>query len=820
MKTLLTGLLLLPLSGMAQLSEDFERRHFSQEPSWKGDTAQWQLANGRLQSNSLIPNSSFYLSAPSRLAVDARWEFFVQLKFNTSSLNYTDIYIVSDSADPALPANKGYFVRIGNTPDEVSLYRKDSSAPLVKIIDGRDGITNHANNTLKIKITRDAQNTWSLFTDATGTGTDYFPEGNCTDSTYTQTAWFAILVRQSTSGFFQKHFFDDIAVQPLHMDPADPVDPADSIDLPDPPDPTDPADSTHMDPGDSIPPDPVDSVPRVVPQLYDVIIDEIFADPSNSPGLPAYEFIELKNNSPHPFNLSGWKFGNYVRTATLGDFILAPDSFLILCGKNAAATYQSWGATLGVTNFPALKNEGDTLMLYAPDGNLIHAVIYNKKWYGDDRKSKGGWSLEMTDTRYPCAGMSAGTTAENNWKASVDPKGGTPGTRNSQSGNYADDHPPDLLHAYLSDSITLQLLFNKTLDIPAASLPQNYRVDNGIGTPLTARVNGILWNTVILTLATPVAGGKTYTITVRDITDCMGNSIGLKNSARLGLAEPINNFDVAINEVLFNPPPGVKEFVEIYNRSGKVLDLQTLQLANRDKNGEIASKKIISREHRLFFPDDYIVITGDAGALQRQYFCKNPEGLLEIPALPGYPNRSGSVVLVNEEGKVIDEFAYRENYHHPLIVNPKGISLERMDVHASAGDPQNWHSAAAETGYATPTYRNSQWAADNTLRGKVTVQPEVFSPDSDGRDDLAYIHYEFPGPGYIANITIFDAAGRPVCYLAKNTLLGSKGKFTWNGLNENKQLSRVGIYVIYFEAFNATGKVLKFKKTVVLARKF
>ncbi|HEY6083616.1 MAG TPA: lamin tail domain-containing protein, partial [Chitinophagaceae bacterium] len=752
MKTLLTGLLLLPLSGIAQLSEDFERRHFSQEPSWKGDTAQWQLANGRLQSNSLIPNSSFYLSAPSRLAVDVQWEFFVQLKFNTSSLNYADIYIVSDSADPALPANKGYFVRIGNTQDEVSLYRKDSSAPLVKIIDGRDGITNHANNTLKIKITRDAQNTWSLFTDATGTGTDYFPEGNCTDSTYTQTAWFAILVRQSTSGFFQKHFFDDITAQPLHIDPPDPVDPADSIDLPDPPDPpdsTDPADSTHTDPGDSIPPDPVDSVPRVVPQLYDVIIDEIFADPSNSPGLPAYEFIELKNNSPHPFNLSGWKFGNYVRTATLGDFILAPDSFLILCGKNAAAAYQPWGATMGITNFPALKNEGNTLMLYAPDGNLIHAVIYNKKWYGDDRKSKGGWSLEMTDTRYPCAGMA-------NWKASIAPSGGTPGRKNSVEGENPDFTIPDLLRVYVTDSATIHLVFNNALDIPSASEPSGYQIDNGIGLPVRCAVNPPLFNTVTLTLPRPLQKGKIYTVMVNEVMDCNGKSPGLKNSARFGIPEKEAPFDVVINEILFNPPSGGKEFVEIYNRSGKILDLKDFQLANRDKNGNLANKKNISAESRLLFPKEFSVITADAKNLQGLYFCREPEALIEIPVLPSYPNKSGTVVLI-KDSTIIDEFSYQENYHHKLIADPKGISLERLDFNAPSQDRLNWHSAAAETGYATPTYSNSQWAADNALTGKVTVQPEVFSPDSDGRDDLAYIHYEFPGPGYIANITIFDA---------------------------------------------------------------
>jgi hypothetical protein len=50
---------------------------------------------------------------------------------------------------------------------------------------------------------------------------------------------------------------------------------------------------------------------------YDVIIDEIFADPSPAQALPAAEFIELKNNSSYPFNMNGWKLSDGNTTATI-----------------------------------------------------------------------------------------------------------------------------------------------------------------------------------------------------------------------------------------------------------------------------------------------------------------------------------------------------------------------------------------------------------------------------------------------------------------------------------------------------------------------
>nr|MBA3649883.1 gliding motility-associated C-terminal domain-containing protein [Chitinophagales bacterium] len=122
-------------------------------------------------------------------------------------------------------------------------------------------------------------------------------------------------------------------------------------------------------------------------------------------------------------------------------------------------------------------------------------------------------------------------------------------------------------------------------------------------------------------------------------------------------------------------------------------------------------------------------------------------------------------------------------------------------------------------GYGTPGYKNSQFRTDLQVQGEITVAPEIFSPDNDGMDDFAVINYNFPSPGYIANITIFDASGRPVRYLQKNALSGIKGSYIWDGLGEKQQKLAQGIYIIYTEIFNTDGKKKKFKNTIVLARR-
>jgi hypothetical protein len=105
-------------------------------------------------------------------------------------------------------------------------------------------------------------------------------------------------------------------------------------------------------------------------------------------------------------------------------------------------------------------------------------------------------------------------------------------------------------------------------------------------------------------------------------------------------------------------------------------------------------------------------------------------------------------------------------------------------------------------------------------QGVFLIGEKLFSPDGDGQNDYATIRYEMPEPGYMGNITVYDAGGRPVRFLMKSALLGLKGVITWDGLNENNNVLPVGVYIIMMEVFNLKGKTNRFKKIITLARKF
>jgi hypothetical protein len=197
----------------------------------------------------------------------------------------------------------------------------------------------------------------------------------------------------------------------------------------------------------------------------------------------------------------------------------------------------------------------------------------------------------------------------------------------------------------------------------------------------------------------------------------------------------------------------------------------------------------------------------------------NPDAFLKIKSMPSFPNDKGNVIILNGQGNLVDEVNYSDKWHFALVHNTQGVSLERIDFN-SLSVQNNFHSAATSAGYGTPGFKNSQYKSDNVPGEEIHVTPEIFSPDNDGHDDFATINYIFPTPGYVTNITIFDASGRPVRYLQKNSLSGVTGMYRWDGLNDKNQKLPQGIYIIYTEIFNKDGKKKQFKNTIVLARRY
>nr|MDQ3046476.1 lamin tail domain-containing protein [Bacteroidota bacterium] len=1067
------------------------------------------------------------------VASNAQWEFYVNLQFPTSSANYTDIYLMSDSANLQSTSHSGYFVRIGNTTDEISLYKRVTGTN-TEIIDGTDVTTNASNNIMKIKVTRDASNLWTLQRDMTGTGSSYFTEGSVTDAAITTSSFFGIFVQQSTATFHLKHFYDDFYAGPIIVDLTPPtlvsatVISATQLDL---------VFSENVDlvssqtvtnySADNSLGNPVSAVRDAVSLnlvhltfgtaftnallntltvsnvqdlssnpivtttsgftyfapvtaiFRDVIINEILADETPQVGLPTAEFVEIYNRSSNTFNLNGWKFSDGSSSATLGNYNLLPGQYLVICDIADTALFTPFGNRLGVTSFPSLTNTGEALFLQdntltyidsvtyddawyqdavkddggwslelinpdfpvacppdanwiasvntsggtpsavnsvfstvadltapsvsfvsvidathitvcfnealdasqmsvltnysissigtptaavvnagltcvdltlatpltlsssyvltlsnqsdcsgnaltpstanfayyiakpfdivineimadpdpvlttlpnfeyvelhnrtaysvnlnnwsftagtntkllpnvsiAPDsfivfasttaapaflansnvvgvvsfpsltntgqsltlrnpsGTVISHVTYSDTWYGDASKSEGGWSLEQIDPNNPCAGMG-------NWRASDSPDGGTPGKINSVNASNPDGGAPQVVRVNVIAADTIQVYFNEPLDSATMLNTSLYTIDNGIGNPSTVIVISPDFKSVKLTLSAFLQNAIIYTITVNNtITDCVGNPVGADNSARFAIPEPALPKDIVINEILVDPLTGGVDYVEIYNRSNRVIDLKTISISQFDTILNVTTAvEIITAEGYQLFPQEYLVLSENGAAVRSQYTIENPEAFLDVPNLPSMNIDNGTICL-SRDLFIIDNFTYYADMHFALLSVTKGVSLERIDFDRETQDRTNWHSAAQTAGFGTPGYKNSQFNDAGESSTTIEITPEVFSPDEDGFNDVVNINYNFETPGYVANITIYDSKGRVVKLLVKSELLGSKGTYSWDGINEEREKARIGIYIIYFEVFDLKGNVKKYKKTCVLGGK-
>ncbi len=198
----------VPIYMNAQINESFTDGDFSVQPEWVGNTSNFVVnPQFQLQSNAAATSTS-WLFTSSAVIENAVWECSLRIKCATSSSNYAAMYLISDVPDLTDGCN-GYNVQVGGTNDEVSLFLQQGTKK-TKIIDGVDKRTDGNPVEVRIKVTRDKEGTFTLYTKI-GTETDYKLEGNATNTAVTTTNYFGLLF-SNTSTTGSSYYFDDIIV--------------------------------------------------------------------------------------------------------------------------------------------------------------------------------------------------------------------------------------------------------------------------------------------------------------------------------------------------------------------------------------------------------------------------------------------------------------------------------------------------------------------------------------------------------------------------------------------------------------------------------
>jgi hypothetical protein len=714
------------------IDEDFSDGDFTNNPTWT-DTESKHIVNGSnlLQLDAPSNTDEAVITTPSSAAYGT-WEAYVELDFDPSSSNLSRYYIVSDSQDMKGNLN-GYYIQVGDTENEVSLYRQDGNSS-TKIIDGTDDLVASAPVTVRIRATRDLDGTWELLTDASG-GTSFTSQGTITDNTYSNSDYIGFFsdYTSTRSDLFQ---YDDITVTkvtpPLDVQSANVVDnqsidvafnldiDASSVSASDfsinngignPSSTSLPSSNVvRLNYNSPLPSDrytvtinnvddtdgnTIDSNTQTSFTLFgtlaegDVIINEIMKDPPSG----QEEYIELKNTTSKILNLQNWELGDDGGTSIIssGNVVLEADSFLVV-SPDTATLSDDYGnrAYVEMGGLASFNNGGDVVQLNTGSGTQVDSLQYTGDW--------GGENVAL-ERRSP----TTSAAFQENWGNSPNPLGGTPGLINEIA---EDTTPPDLENLIVASNQTLELAFSERLKNTTATNTANYSLSNGIGISSAQQTVG---DSVQLSLSSALQNGTSYQLSIQNQQDIFGNTAANADTSFTYFEiSAADSGDIFVNEFTYQPSPGNTEYVELYNPTSKSFNLQGWTLSDNRGN-----RDVITNSQFIVPPDSFAVIAPDNTLLS-----SNPDiNLVVMSDLPALNNSGDNIVIRKGDGVLLDSLQYTDQW------GGDEVALERRSVNASGVFMENW--ANSPNGIGTPGSAN-EVAGDDTP----PFFAELFAPDS------------------------------------------------------------------------------------------
>ena len=371
-----------------------------------------------------------------------------------------------------------------------------------------------------------------------------------------------------------------------------------------------------------------------------------------------------------------------------GFIFLLPNAYLILCPNANVADYEPFGEVMGLTNWPSLNNSGDNLSLVDQLGILIDQVDYTDEWYQDPDRSDGGYTLELINPLTPCTG-------QNNWKASLDNGGGTPGIQNSTFDDSPDTTPPALLNVQLISAQQLQVSFSETMD-SLSLINGSYNINQGANIS-NVKVPSSSPELVLLVLSNPLDSGVVYTLTIEELRDCPGNEIQT-SQFKFGIGANPSFNQLIITEIMAIPEPALNqlpesEYLEIFNPTSKLLNLGALTLSDAS-NSTFLPDAIIE-------PGEYIILTPNAemGGLTQ---FGTVLGITNWPSL----NNTGDIISIWKGEELIFTIDYDQDWWDEQEKTEGGYALEMIDISNPCGEDINWTASISELG-GTPGQPNS-----------------------------------------------------------------------------------------------------------------
>jgi len=827
---------------VAQITDDFDDGDFTQNQKWYGDTQNFEVDSiNQLHLIAPAVTANSYLCFESNLLENTTWEISLKMDFNPSSSNYLDWYILAN--DSILnQSNEAYFIRVGGTGDQLILYKKEGEQSTI-LIESSDAIVNTNPVAIRLKVARNIGGEFKLWADLLNDG-NWILIGSVTDLTELKAQYSGVNCKYPSTRS-DKFYFDNFSINgapfidsippklmtvelidsssillefsknetleltnqqfeilpysinatsliqseslvQVHFDNNFPVNEEFQLKI------TSISDSIGNHMNDTL----IDFYVQEH-QQFDLIINELMVDPEPHVQLENVEYIELYNRATYNINLLDWIVVIDEKEYKLDTLQLIANDYLILHNENDSIFFDGYNSS--TIPFSSLNNTEGYIGLFDSENNLIHEVNYSKDWYENSNKENGGWALEMIDFENYCTG-------KGNWKACKNSMGGSPGLPNSVLEENLDTSKPFLVDIVILKEDEIQLNWSENLYDSTLYFFNSYGFSNG----LTPQGIHHFMDETTIQFFDEISPNTNYQINIGELKDCQGNKNSITGEFVLGIWAEEDQ--IIINEILFNPKTDGYDYVELYNNSEYNLDLAKLLIGNYDPLLEsIENTEIISESIYSIPPKSYVVLCEDTTWLSANYFREHQSDYIEIHQMPSFPNSEGTVAISDIAYQLIDEIRYSEEQHFPLLEEVDGVALERLNPEST-----QWFSGASTDNYGTPGRKNSQFVYQKKSKSILSVDPEIFSPNNDGKKDFTSIVLQIEEAAK-TSISIYNRRGTQVKSICKNELVNSKASWVWNGLNEDSFRLPIGIYILVAEIIEGDGKLEVLKEPIVIS---
>jgi hypothetical protein len=535
----------------------------------------------------------------------------------------------------------------------------------------------------------------------------------------------------------------------------------------------------------------------VRPLEAQVVLNEVLYDPEGAD--TGYEFVEVLNCGRLPVSLAGWvlETGNgaspddWTVEWVGGDLDELGSGEFLLIGEDAVVPPPDVVTPLDLQNGPdaARLRDGDAVVDVVGWGEPLFAGYCEGSPAVD---VPGGCSLARSPDCFD---------HDDNSLDFVQCRTPTPGARNAAEFDLAlaVRHPGRAVFP-AAGPVRIECVVRNAGSVPNEGHAATVElvVDGAAAPVASASSDSVLAprDSVALALSWPAPASGYHRAVLR--LDPGGDEDPSDNACETSFTVGGPGGLLVVNEIMYSPADSATEWVEFVNATDGDVGVAGWLLGDDRDASEIEADSLL-----VVPPGGFLVVAADTALLPGV-----PAPFTEADDWEAL-SADDTVVLLDRYETVIDRVTYDDRWG-----GGRGVSLERVRPDMPADDAGNWGSSVSPEG-GTPGRTNSIHIASFPSRGRLTVEPNPFSPDGDGRDDRTAVALDLPVAQAVARVTVYDALGRARAVLLDHEHVASRHELLWDGTGLDGSPLPSGLYVVCLEALNAREGVLVTAKCAV-----